>query len=273
MVTRKQFLILLLLVAMTCSRNLPVARVNASPSASASAATPRRHGAQQRRSRQQQPHPFFNARNTNNELQLQSSAPSSSSRTALSHPQYYADQTPQEEQPFHDSLVVGPPIKLLWALALVASGNIVLNILRPDPWVTFEMRLPRLLWELALIALALVGMAQPMALLVLALMTACTAMVDVFFWAPLLAFGVTWEECTGGGWFSSQPRVCTSSYTTGFSRLFASIQSMVGGTFYLVTAVTCWRTYWEIQQNRNLQKQQMVMQQAWQQPQGLQIQS
>ena len=53
-------------------------------------------------------------------------------------------------------------------------------------------------------------------------MMAPTALMDIFVWAPSFAFFANFETCTGGGFISRQPKVCSSDYVKGIGRLFVS---------------------------------------------------
>eukprot|EP00970_Alexandrium_tamarense_P009551 scaffold1917_cov196-Alexandrium_tamarense.AAC.12 len=126
----------------------------------------------------------------------------------------------------------------------VAIINAVVNSLRPEPSISWQARVPRVLWEVCIACVAIhVSTSNPPQCLVLSLMTISTAFIDIFVWDPMFAFLATFETCSGGGIFSRQPRVCTSDYMKGIGRLFVSVQSMATGVFYLVTAVVSWSAF------------------------------
>jgi hypothetical protein len=150
---------------------------------------------------------------------------------------------------------------ILKSVMVVSAAHILINSLRPDAFITLEMSLPRILWEMCIGITASLALEMPLFLLVLSLMTLSTAMMDIFVWGPVLAFFTSWQTCEGGGWFSRQPPVCVTDYIRGSSRLFASIQSTMGGFFYLVVAVLCWKEFWEHQEQRRIQRQAAAMQQ------------
>lgn len=144
------------------------------------------------------------------------------------------------------------------SVTTVASINIVLNILRPDPEVPWQMRLPRICWEFCIWIVAQASKDAPsIFLLLLSLMTGSTALVDIFLWGPLFASFASFEKCRGG--FPGKPRICKLDYTRGVGRIVASLQSTFGGLFYLTTAVIAWQEYREIQQERKIQQQVAAM--------------
>lgn len=154
------------------------------------------------------------------------------------------------------------PPRILKAVIVVALTNIIINVIRPDPFVDPVMRLPRILWEICIANTAALAHNEPLFLLLLSLTTLLTAILDIFVWGPIFAFFVSWETCTGGGWLSARPRVCVPNYVIGSSRLLASIQSTLGGFFYLVVALFCWGQYWDQQEQRRILRQAAVMRQV-----------
>ena len=72
-----------------------------------------------------------------------------------------------------------------------------------------------------------------------------TALIDIFIWSPSFAMFAKFETCTGGGFISRQPRVCTSDYIKGIGRLLVSIQSLLTGVVYLFASVVSWITFIE----------------------------
>lgn len=110
-------------------------------------------------------------------------------------------------------------------VTFVCITNAFINILRPDPDISIQARLPRCMWE-GYIALcgnyAASNWRQSQTVLVLlAIMTGTTALIDIFIWAPLFAAFAEFKTCEGG-WFTGSPRVCYSDYTKGVGRLFVS---------------------------------------------------
>ena len=87
--------------------------------------------------------------------------------------------------------------------------------------VKYKMRIPRACWELSILFVAKSASVSPTLLLLLSIMTATTAITDIFVWAPLFASFSSFETCTGG-WFTGKPHQCVSDYSKGFSRLFVS---------------------------------------------------
>ena len=130
----------------------------------------------------------------------------------------------------------------------------------------------------------------------LSIMTATTALIDIFIWAPLFATFSSFETCSGG-WFTGKPYVCVKDYTKGWSRLVVrifplwvievfyscriqphllhscplwvgnknlqtSMQSLFGGIFYLMTSVVAWLEYSSIRQDNKI-KNQVAAFDAW----------
>ena len=86
------------------------------------------------------------------------------------------------------------------------------------------MRLPRICWECCMWIVAQAAKDSPSTfLLLLSLMTASTALIDIFLWGPIFATFASFETCTGGGWFSTEPRRCVTDYEKGFGRLVVSV--------------------------------------------------
>jgi hypothetical protein len=164
-----------------------------------------------------------------------------------------------------------------------AFVNILINSLRPDDWIPWPARIPRLMWEAAIcatsgtcamsISTALVetihrgGITESgvhIRLLLLCLMTLTTALVDIFVWAPIASWAVQWERCTGGGdglWFLRRPseRICTSDYVTGFGRILVTIQCSLSGVVYLATAVASYDAARRLQRNEKLNQHQTML--------------
>jgi hypothetical protein len=135
------------------------------------------------------------------------------------------------------------------AVIFVATANVLINALRPDPYILWPMRLPRILWELSVMAVAKAASqsVSPSCYLMLALMMITTSLVDIFIWAPVFAAFASFESCTGGeGWLWFQqddPVVCHTDYIQGHGRVLVTIQSMVGGVIYLSTGIVAWNCY------------------------------
>mmetsp|Transcript_9808 Transcript_9808/g.17696 ORF Transcript_9808/g.17696 Transcript_9808/m.17696 type:complete len:196 (+) Transcript_9808:183-770(+) len=105
----------------------------------------------------------------------------------------------------------------------ISIFNSVVNILRPDPAIIWQARLPRVLWEICIAFVAKsANCKQPSVYLLLCLMMVPTALVDIFIWAPSFAMFADFETCTGGSFLSLQPKICVSDYAKGIGRLFVS---------------------------------------------------
>mmetsp|Transcript_25849 Transcript_25849/g.63314 ORF Transcript_25849/g.63314 Transcript_25849/m.63314 type:complete len:155 (+) Transcript_25849:1-465(+) len=136
--------------------------------------------------------------------------------------------------------------------------NIFYNMLRPDPDVGLMMRLPRIFWEIcnSCIATLSLGIGSSgggggegsIFRLLLAMMLGPTALIDIFFWGPILGATTTFQTCHGG--YLRGPRVCHMDMGKGVGRLVGMIQSVFGGVFYLLAAVLCWSEYWQAQRIR-----------------------
>lgn len=149
--------------------------------------------------------------------------------------------------------------KVLW----VAFANVFINTMRIDPSITLEMRLPRVIWEIAIGVVAVSANTEnaiPAIYILLAIMTGSTAMTDLFFWAPLFAGMASFENCTGGGWFSRRPRICRNDYSTGLGRLFVSYQCIVAGLFYLMTSIAAIGSFTSIREEQKIDRQVKAMQ-------------
>lgn len=149
--------------------------------------------------------------------------------------------------------------KVLW----VALANILINTTRPDPSITPEMRLPRVIWEIAIGVVAVLANknnAVPAIYILLAIMTGSTAMTDLFLWAPLFAGIASFENYTGGGWFSRRPRICHKNYSTGLGRLFVSYQCIIAGLFYLMTSIAAMGSFTSIREEEKVDRQVKAMQ-------------
>jgi len=162
----------------------------------------------------------------------------------------------------NNSLRLARPRLLLTSVAFVSSLNIIINLFRPDDTVHLSMRLPRVFWEACIWSVAILSQGGPsFFLLLLSVMCYPTALLDIFVWGPVFGFTTEFETCTGG-WFS-RPRICHMDYTKGISRLLGMVQSVVGGSFYLLTAVICWTEYWKLQNDRSVQRQVECFHRVW----------
>lgn len=106
-------------------------------------------------------------------------------------------------------------------------------------------------------------------------MLGITALIDIFWWAPFFSLwaGIDNQDCTGG-WFTGQPRICQTNYVKSYGRLFVTIQCLMGGMFYLSSAITAWSEYYirRDHHHQNAIVQQKLMVQEWMQHQQLQQQ-
>jgi hypothetical protein len=125
------------------------------------------------------------------------------------------------------------------AVSFVATGNILnsfrfanRNLLLLLLLLLFmQMRMPRLCWEACIRVVAQSAKTVPSSMILLSVMLASTALIDIFIWGPISGFFTTFEKCSGGGWFSGTPKICSTDYTKGFSgilvrpteRMFACI--------------------------------------------------
>jgi hypothetical protein len=127
------------------------------------------------------------------------------------------------------------------AAVLVASANILLNTLRPDPDISLQMRFPRVLWELsiAIVAKSAASIKTPPYYILLCIMLISTSLVDIFVWAPLFAFTANFETCSG--WLKKT--TCYTDYVKGIGRLIVVAQCLMGGLVYLLTGITAWDSY------------------------------
>jgi len=136
-------------------------------------------------------------------------------------------------------------------VSMVALANAFFNALRPDPDIAWQARVPRVLWELSIALIASLSSSHvggkypsrrpdPTLHLLLSILTGSTALVDAFVWAPVFAIAADFQTCTGGGLFSTRPRVCRADYVKGIGRLLVSIQCVLTAVIYLATAVSAW---------------------------------
>lgn len=144
----------------------------------------------------------------------------------------------------------------------VATANVLLNTLRPDPRIQWTMRLPRVLWELSimLVANAASQTISPSLYLLFAVMMATTGLIDVFVWAPAFAAFANFKTCTGGWWFSDN-QVCHTDYIKGFGRILVVVQSAMGGLFYLSTGIVAWICYITCRDQQRVQRELEILDQ------------
>jgi hypothetical protein len=122
----------------------------------------------------------------------------------------------------------------------VAVINVLINSLRTDSSIPWPLRLPRLLWEMA-IALLAHGCAMhhsPVFCISFAFVTFSTAIIDLFMWTPLFAALASFQPCTTKRWRFEDARTCSTIELRG--HVFAMIQCMVTGFVYLITAITAY---------------------------------
>jgi hypothetical protein len=141
--------------------------------------------------------------------------------------------------------------------AAVASANVFINTVRPDPAVSWQMRLPRICWEACIWTVARAALMQQhqqqqeegvlgtgggggssssgILFLLLAWMLAGTAVIDIFLWGPLFATLASFETCRGGGWFSNQPRICVRDYAKGIGRLVVRLRWRMMATMMTIS--------------------------------------
>jgi hypothetical protein len=146
------------------------------------------------------------------------------------------------------------------SVVVVAAANLCLNILRPDPFVSWQMKVPRILWEIAIMAVAMTATdtALPAMYVLLAVVLGSTAMVDLFFWAPLYATFSQFESCRGGIFTK---RVCRSDYTKGIGRLVVVFQCVGTGFFYLMSAITAMGSFTALRDAQKIERHLRTMQQ------------
>ena len=145
-----------------------------------------------------------------------------------------------------------PAHRMLSAVVGFSCINIVYNMLRPDPDVGLMMRLPRIFWEICISCIAAVsvgGGEGSIFRLILAMMLGPTALIDIFFWGPILGATTTFQTCTGG--YLRGPRFCRLDMAKGVGRTVGMVQSVFGGAFYLFAATICWSEYWQAQRTKD----------------------
>lgn len=148
------------------------------------------------------------------------------------------------------------------SVVCVAAANLCLNLLRSDPSIPWQMKVPRVLWEIAIMILAMTATdtatALPAIYILLAFVLASTAVVDIFVWAPLFASFANFETCQGGI-FSR--RVCRSDYTKGIGRLVVVVQCLGSGLFYLMSAISAMGSYTGIRDEQKMNRHIQTMEQ------------
>ena len=146
------------------------------------------------------------------------------------------------------------------AVSYVAAANLIINVLRPDPTISIQMRVPRLIWEMTIMVLAKTATITtvPAVYLLLAFILGSTAVVDLFVWAPLFATFASFETCEGIGFF--QPRKCRSDYTKGVGRMLVVVQCISTGLFYLMSAISAMGSFTTIREEQKVQRQVRAMQ-------------
>jgi hypothetical protein len=146
------------------------------------------------------------------------------------------------------------------AVSFVAAANLIINVLRPDPTITIQMRVPRLIWEMTIMVLAKTASITtiPAIYLLLAFILGSTAAVDLFVWAPLFATFATFETCEGVGFF--QPRKCKSDYTKGVGRMLVVFQCISTGLFYLMSAISAMGAFTTMREEQKVKRQVRAMQ-------------
>jgi hypothetical protein len=146
------------------------------------------------------------------------------------------------------------------AVSFVAAANLIINAMRPDPTISMQMRVPRLIWEMTILVLAKTATITtvPAIYLVLAFILGSTAVVDLFVWAPLFATFASFETCEGNGFF--QPRKCRSDYTKGVGRMLVVFQCIATGLFYLMSSITAMGSFATMREEQKIQRQVRAMQ-------------
>ena len=124
--------------------------------------------------------------------------------------------------------------------ASVAVINVLVNSLRTDSSIPWPLRLPRLLWEMAIALLAHCSSMHhsPVFSMSLAFMTFSTALIDLFMWAPLFAAIASFQPCPKQ-WWSDHARTCTTNNDVR-GHVLVMIQCMLTGFVYLMTSITAY---------------------------------
>jgi hypothetical protein len=183
----------------------------------------------------------------------------------------------------------------LSGVILVSMGNMAINWFRPDPDIGWEVcstvwpksealasrlrtnfgfsplqnRIPRLMWESLIFFTATSIKAlpdSPLSYLLLSLMLGCTALIDIFFWAPIFGFATSFDnhDCSGG-WFTGRPYVCTPNpamdYIKGYGRLIVILQCLYTGVFYLKCSIDSWGEFIDQRDQIKAERQARLFQQ------------
>lgn len=126
------------------------------------------------------------------------------------------------------------------AVTLVAAANLLFNIIRPDPNISLQMKIPRVIWEGTIMILATIAThtTMPAVYLLLACVLGWTAIVDLFLWTPIFAFFSHFQS----------------------ARLLVVVQCIVSGLFYLLSAITAMGCFTTIREEQKLRRQIRAMQ-------------
>jgi hypothetical protein len=146
--------------------------------------------------------------------------------------------------------------------SMLAFANLVFNLLRPDSWLPFAVRLPRFIWETAIMTTCRSAHHSTSSLLVLAIMTLAAALMDMFVGAPVAALFVTWETCEGGRLFRRKPQICYPDPMKGYGRLLVTLQCAFTGVVYLETAMLCYDAYQRRQREETVGLQKQAVQEV-----------
>ena len=160
------------------------------------------------------------------------------------------------------------------AVIFVSTANLIINTFRPDPHIPWTLRLPRILWEVAITLVARTAAAatressstssplynSPHTYLLLCIMLFTTSLTDIFLWAPVFAYFTNFETCHGGWWMRRGGDVrCYRDYAKGISRLVVVFQSIVGGLVYLSTSLVAWNGYVACRDQQKVNRDVLVM--------------
>jgi hypothetical protein len=188
----------------------------------------------------------------------------------LSMPSRKITKTTTSKTAYHgnDNPVFSPsnPPSCYNAVILVAFANIIWNTLRPDEIISWPMRLPRLLWEMTIVVVAKIASHESASILpsmvhlLLSILLGSTALVDLFFWAPVFGFLTSFETCHGGLF---QPRQCQSDYFKGLGRLIVIFQCFVTGLVYLNTSIVAIGRFLKIREEQKIRTIRNVETERW----------
>merc|ERR1712050_714400 len=103
-----------------------------------------------------------------------------------------------------------------------------MNSLRPDKYIEWYFRVPRILWEFCVVVVCMTASSSPASSvwMLLSIMLGSTAMTDTFFWAPFFAMYMGYA----------------GSEMESYGRFLVSIQALVTGLIYMYTAIEAWKT-------------------------------